>query len=252
MCLGMRYLLSGIALLALMAFPGCRQGPGNSVRIGEAGIYIDRHEVTVEAFGRFVDQTGYQTTADSLGWAACFEPAQGWQAVPGANWQYPDGRHKADPHDPVTQVSYADAKAYCQWQGGRLPTAREWDLAAGENIQPGNIWQGPFPARDLGKDGYPAQVAPVGTFKPNDHGLYDMFGNVWEWTTTKATARKGRFYLKGRSEVTNAKRKGFIIKGGSYLCNKALCTGYNPADYQVTPPNSGLAHLGFRCVYEPR
>lgn len=229
---------------------GCNSGPENTVLIEKADVYIDRHEVTVAQFRKFRKETHYQTTADSIGWGASFLPSGGWQVIKGANWAKPDGKHRAEDHKPVTQVSFDDARAYCKWKGGRLPTAKEWDLAAGNNIQPGNIWQGPFPRLDLGRDGYRVRKAPVGQFAANTNGLYDMFGNVWEWTRTKAQTRSGGFYLNGRRIKQNQNQKGRIIKGGSFLCNKSVCTGYNPSDYQVTPANSGMNHLGFRCVYD--
>lgn len=196
-------------------------------------INADQYEVTVADFREFVDSTNFTTTADSFGWSGVFDLSKNeWSIGDRANWERQDGEHIFDDNLPVTHISYVDACAYCKWKGGRLPTADEWDQIAGDSVIVGNVWQGLFPYLDEGKDGYKTKSAPVGQFTPNLNGYYDMFGNVWEWTSTKAP---------------NGER---IIKGGSFLCDYNVCQGYIPSRYQTTPDDSGLNHLGIRCVYD--
>jgi sulfatase modifying factor 1 len=135
-----------------------------------------------------------------------------------ANWQKPDGKTMAANNHPVTQVSYADAQAYCHWTGGRLPSAAEWDKFTQETFTEGNIWQGQFPTYDYGTDGFKTTTAPIGSFRATHNGLYDLFGNVWEWTSTIEQLKKEQ-----------------IIKGGSFLCEQSVCAGYVQENYQTTP-----------------
>lgn len=202
------------------------------VKIGQ--IEVDKYEVGIAEFKVFVNETSYMTTADSLGWSGFFDPySKNWVVAENANWLKPDGRKKIGNNYPVTQISYYDACAYCAWKSGRLPTAYEWDQIAGDSVIVGNVWEGVFPHVDNGEDGYEIKVAPRGLFAHNNNGLYDIFGNVWEWTSTRDSTKNER-----------------IIKGGSFLCDYNVCAGYIPSRYQTTPDDSGLNHLGFRCVYD--
>lgn len=199
-------------------------------------LYADQYEVTIAGFAEFVQKNNITTTADSLKWSGVFDTeTNNWEVVEHANWQKPTGTKSYKNNYPVTQISYYDATAYCNYKGGRLPTASEWDLIAGDKVIIGNVWEGLFPVLDEGKDGYKKKVAPVGKFTPNAYGLHDLFGNVWEWTST----------IEKKSGMN-------IIKGGSFLCDYNVCSGYNPAQYQTTAKDSGLNHLGFRCVYEAK
>lgn len=199
-----------------------------------SGLSADKYEVTVGEFREFVENTEYETTADSFGWSGFFNPASTeWDVLENANWELQDGKEVIPDTYPVVHVSYFDACAYCAWKGGRLPTAEEWDQLAGDSVILGNVWQGLFPHMDTGEDGYTTVSAPVGQFKPNVNGYHDMFGNVWEWTSTIDPTKQQR-----------------ILKGGSFLCDYNVCQGYIPSRYQTTPDDSGLNHLGFRCVYE--
>ena len=202
------------------------------IYIQESEIATSKHEVTVGEFEAFVDATSYTSTADSLGWSGVYdEKARKWIPVPDANWSKQKGKDAFEKFLPVTQVSYFDACAYCAWKGGRLPSALEWDKLAGEKLTKGNYWEGFFPIIDNGTDGYHIRSAPVGLFEENKYGLKDVYGNVWEWTST---AKKGQR----------------IIKGGSFLCDINVCAGFTPGNHQLTPDDSGLNHLGFRCVYD--
>ena len=215
----------------------------------ETGFWMDITEVTTAEFREFIETTGYRTEADSFGWSGVFALEElTWLPVDGANWEYPRGPESAPaaPEEPVTQVSLRDAKAYAAWAGKRLPTEEEWMYAAGQgdperefpwgdDIRPagqylGNWWQGPFPYRNDVADGF-AGIAAVKSYPPTDNGLYDISGNVWEWTATERPAT-------GEN----------VIKGGSFLCSTSYCTGFNLQQKQFTAADSGLNHLGFRCV----
>ena len=196
-------------------------------------ISADTFEVSVGQFREFVEAKQYQTTADSFGWSGFFDlKINNWSIKEKANWEFQDGINKSDDNMPVVHVSYYDACAYCKWKGGRLPSADEWDLIAGDTVILGNVWQGLFPELDEGKDGYKTVTAPVGQFAPNEQGYYDIFGNVWEWTST----------LHSSGER--------ILKGGSFLCDYNVCQGYIPSRFQKTADDSGLNHLGIRCIYD--
>lgn len=244
----MRYLL--LPLIILFVF-GCSNSPEpkSIVTIEPLQLAADKYEVTVAAFRQFIQETDYTTTADSLGWSGFFNPQNhAWETASFANWEKPNGVDVALDNEPVTQVSYTDACAFCDWVGGRLPSAKEWNQIAGKEVVLGNTWEGNFPINDTGLDGYRMHVSPVGFYKPNKHGVYDLFGNVWEWTSTKGTEIRGNYVQTNGTQLTD--QGGYLIKGGSYLCAENYCAGYNPNSYQVTPANTGTNHLGFRCVYD--
>jgi sulfatase modifying factor 1 len=203
--------------------------------VADANLFTTPYEVTIGEFRNFIKANNYTTTADSLKWSGVFNHInRKWDAVDFANWEKPTGQKVFDDNFPVTQVSYFDACAYCEWKKGRLPSAKEWDAIAGDKILPGNIWQGAFPFEDTGEDGFAYTSAPVGKFEPTELGIHDLFGNVWEWTTSIDPTGQ------------------MIIKGGSFLCDRNYCSGYYPSKYQQTPKDSGLNHLGFRCVFEKK
>ena len=227
-----------------------------------AGFEMLAHEVTNAEFARFTDETGYLTTAERSAAAggpgagsAVFRmpaeraaPTDTWQLVPGATWRAPEGPGtdiSARASHPVVHVSLADAEAYAAWAGARLPTEEEWEYAAAIGLpdpadaQSGaydasgkpvaNTWQGIFPVADQASDGV-AGRAPAGCFAPSAIGLYDMIGNVWEWTATP--------YQTGEQ----------TIKGGSYLCADNFCLRYRPAARQPQEADFSSSHIGFRIV----
>ena len=236
------------------------EGPARTLTV--EGFDIDAVEVTNAQFRDFVAATGYVTDAEKQqagfgtpGGAVFIPPTvknpSWWQFVKGANWRNPEGPESSihgHDQDPVVQVSLKDAKAYAEWAGRRLPTEVEWEYAAkagsetlyiwGEEKAPkgkekANTWQGAFPVQNTQLDGYRLR-APVGCYDKNGFGLYDMIGNVWEWTDTPYT---------GRSEPPQ-----YIIKGGSFLCAPNYCRRYRAAAFQPQDADFTTNHIGFRTV----
>lgn len=191
-----------------------------------------------------------------------------WSWLPGASWHAPHGPGSSidglEEH-PVVQVNYADASAYAAWAGKALPTETEWEFAARGGLataeyawgtqfapqgrQQANTWQGDFPHQNLCLDGY-AGTAPVGRFPPNAYGLYDLIGNVWEWTTTTFQERRAAAVSSccGGGEGDGAGSVRLVLKGGSYLCAPNYCARYRPAARVGQDRQTSTCHTGFRCV----
>lgn len=239
--------------------------------------------VTNAQFEAFVKATGYVSEAERFGWSFVFwsevpdhvGPTAGvvdvewWRQVEGANWQDINGPKTqaqawfAD--HPVVQISWNDARAYAAWVGGRLATEAEWEHAArgglgdvafpwGEEtpndttFTPCNIWQGHFPETNTGKDGYKT-TAPAKAFEPNGYGLFNVVGNVWEWTADPYRVKS----LKKNVRARVSQMKGYkLSKGGSFLCHRSYCYRYRIAARSGTSPDSATTHHGFRVVWPGR
>jgi formylglycine-generating enzyme required for sulfatase activity len=199
-----------------------------------------------------------------------------WRWVPGACWKHPEGPGSSiagRERHPVVHVAFEDAEAYARWAGKRLPTEAEWELAArggldGKPFVWGdgpldatrcNVWQGNFPDANTEADGF-ARAAPVGSFPANGYGLRDMAGNVWEWcsdryrpdTYAERAASAPVANPRGPAQTVDPRNpyapESRVHRGGSFLCNDSYCASYRPSARMATPPDTGLQHLGFRCV----
>ncbi len=192
-----------------------------------------------------------------------------WEWMPGASWRHPEGPDSSlaelDDH-PVVHVAPEDAEAYARWQGKSLPTEAQWEYAArggldgavfawGDEAEPegrplANTWKGEFPWKNLALDGF-TRTSPVGSFPPNGYGLFDVTGNVWEWTadwfgSPPPETRSPCCVSKEPTEEAVPRR---VIKGGSHLCAPNYCLRYRPAARQGEPIDSTTSHIGFRCVH---
>ncbi len=207
-------------------------------------------------------------------------PVAWWRYVAGASWKHPQGPGSSlqglEQH-PVVHIAYEDALAYARWADKDLPTEAEWEFAArggrtgqlypwGDELTPkgelrANTFQGAFPTRNDARDGY-AGTAPVGSFQPNAFGLYDVAGNVWEWTRdwyrADGYARDARAGLTKNPEGPSAsfdpaepQTKKRVQRGGSFLCTNEYCTRYMVGTRGKGDPSSPASHLGFRCVKRP-
>ncbi|WP_318312736.1 formylglycine-generating enzyme family protein [Flagellimonas crocea] len=206
-----------------------------------------------------------------------YDYSQWWEWKIGANWKHPNGPDsnilgKAD--HPVVHIAYEDALAYCDWAGRRLPTEAEWEFAAragktdnkffwGDDVSKlsshANSWEGEFPVENTQEDGFERR-APVMSYPKNDFGLYDMAGNVWEWTNDWYNSNYYKELASQANMVRNptgatsaynpqnpyAKEK--VMKGGSFLCSASYCASYRISARMATSPDSGMEHLGFRTV----
>jgi sulfatase modifying factor 1 len=267
------------------------------------GFWMDEHPVTVAEFRRFVKDTGHVTLAERpldpadypdadpselVPGSLVFQRTRGpvnlddyrnwWRYLPGAQWRHPEGAQSdivgRDRH-PVTHVAWED-----------LPTEAEWEFAArggldgkvftwGDEFAPrgrmmANTWQGEFPWQNLTLDKYEG-TSPVGSFPHNGYGLYDMAGNVWEWTSDYYTPRHptemqhaccGPVGPRVNPRVTTPDQSfnvggpgdqfpRHVVKGGSHLCAPNYCLRYRPAARQAQSVETSMAHMGFRCIIRP-
>jgi formylglycine-generating enzyme required for sulfatase activity len=241
---------------------GDGEDPARQVRVER--FAIDACAVSNRRFARFVDDIGHVTDAERYGWSFVFAgllppdfpptaavaQAPWWRQVRSVDWRRPEGPGSTivDRLDhPVVHVSRHDAEAFCVWACVRLPSEVEWEYAArgglerrrfpwGDELEPGgrhmcNVWQGSFPDRNTADDGW-AGTAPVDAYEPNGFGLYNVSGNVWEWTSSR--------FASGAED--------FVVRGGSYLCHASYCNRYRVSARGRNTPDSSSGNTGFRCA----
>lgn len=239
-----------------------------------SGFWMDETETTNDEFSKFVFETGYITEAEtkqSSGFggelsnpidrpgAVVFQkpstqvpkdsPLAWWQYIPGTNWRHPEGPDstiEGKGSYPVVAITYKDAFLYAKWKGRSLPTEVEWEWAArggseesqteNQPLKEANTWQGEFPFADEGQDGF-SGISPVGCFAKNGFGIYDMIGNVWEYTTDP-----------WKVSPSLDQSTYHTIKGGSYLCSPNYCKRYRAAAKQPQEDHLATGHIGFRTI----
>lgn len=260
------------------SYPSDGEGPLREVTLSPYAI--DRCAVSNAEFARFIDATGYRTDSERIGWSFVFAgllpddfpPTQAaadapwWRAVEGASWLAPKGpgsdianriRH------PVVHVSWNDAVAYAKWVGKSLPTEAQWERASrggrsqqpypwGDELTPHgehrmNVWQGVFPTRNDRSDGWYG-TCPVDAFAPNDFGLYNTTGNVWEWCADWFDVFHDirESALQDPTGPPDGDLK--VLKGGSFLCHESYCLRYRTSARMALTPDSATSNTGFRCA----
>ena len=233
-----------------------------------------------------------KTEAEKYGWSFVFEllvsdevnqevhsavqGAEWWIPIPGSDFRHPsgpDGTFNEVLDHPAMHIGWTDAKKYCRWKGGRLPTESEWEYACrgglekqkfpwGNDREPNmtehgtysmNIFTGEPYSVDDGSDGWPS-TAVVGSYAPNGYGLYDMTGNIWEWVADYWSPRpkvppEGRRLVDPKGPKQGRDR---VMKGGSYMCHPTTCRRYRCSGRSHAEPDSSTGNLGFRCVYDKK
>ncbi len=278
---GMVFIPAGNFMMgANYAYP--EEGPSHAVTVGD--FWIDQTEVTNGQFAEFVAATGYRTLAERgignpaqpqaapVAGSAVFVPPytdgqpdpfrSWWQFRLAANWRQPAGPGSSiaglEQH-PVVHIAFEDAQAYAAWKGHSLPTEAQFEYAArgtgredADGNQIANTWQGLFPFQHDSSDGY-IGTSPVGCYATNAQGVYDLIGNVWEWTSSTYYishdfAAKADF--PGGYDPNQPTDEVAVIKGGSYLCAPNYCMRYRPEARQGQSKGLGTDHIGFRTVMQ--
>lgn len=260
-----------------LAYPDDGEGPVRRVRV--SSFRLDVFAVTNAAFSRFVDDSGYVTEAERLGWSLVFagllpdgfQPERGvgrapwWRQIAGADWRHPEGPAsglQGREHHPVVHVTWNDAHAYATSNEKRLPTEAEWEYAArgaledqpypwGGELEPRgehrmNVWQGRFPRQNTAADGFYG-TCPVDAFPPNGYGLHNMTGNTWEWCADwfSRTHHTGDRHTNPRGPQAGTHKSA---RGGSYLSHASYCRRYRVSARSAFTPDTSSGDLGFRCA----
>jgi formylglycine-generating enzyme required for sulfatase activity len=265
-------------------YPTDGEGPSRSIWLDE--FKISRFSVTNSQFAKFIEATGYVTEAETYGWSYVFNgfideatssrqsagiasSAPWWLAVEGASWFQPFGNSQTIESildHPVVHVTHTDALEFCRWSGYKLPTEAQWEKASrgglvgtyfpwGDELLEGekhntNIWQGEFPQLNTQDDGF-FGTAPVNSFRPNNFGLYNTVGNVWEWTSDFWSTR---WHIPNTEETRKNPAGPYkdagnrVLKGGSFMCHDSYCFRYRNSARTYNSPNTSTSHIGFRCV----
>ena len=259
-----------------LAYPGDGEGPLRRVALD--AYEIDVCAVSNERFQAFVNDTGYRTESELLGWSFVFAgllpddfpptraaaDAPWWRQVAGASWRAPEGPHSdiaARLDHPVVHVSWNDASAYAAWAGKRLPTEAQWECAArgglesqpypwGDQLTPRgahrmNVWQGDFPVANTLDDGWYG-TCPVDSFAANGFGLYNTTGNVWEWCRDWFDVSRDPSASANPGGPLDGDLK--VLKGGSFLCHASYCLRYRTSARLALTPDSATSNTGFRCA----
>ena len=259
-----------------LSYPDDGEAPVREVAVSP--YRIDVCTVTNADFAAFAVDSGYETDAERFGWSFVFAgllpddfpptraaaDAPWWRQVMGADWRHPEGPASgiAGRGDhPVVHVSWSDAAAYAAWAGKRLPSEAQWERAArggrerarfpwGDELEPDgehrmNVWQGVFPSRNTRDDGWYG-TCPADAFAPNDFGLYNVTGNVWEWCFDWFDVFSHQINPR-EDPIGPAEGELKLLKGGSFLCHESYCARYRPAARMGLPPDTGTSNIGFRC-----
>ena len=256
---------------------------GPSFKTSVNGFWMAQHEVTNAEFAEFVKATAYLTlaergienpaTGELIPGSAVFTPhvsdkpvnpfSSWWQFMQDANWHQPKGPESnivSRGHFPVVHIAFEDAQAYAAWKGHTLPTEAQFEFSAQSSFRrdaegnfQSNTWQGLFPFQHDDQDGFTG-TAPVGCYTANEFGLYDLIGNVWEWTATPWFVNHNFPNKEKYPDGYDPNQPGepvAVIKGGSYLCAPNYCMRYRPEARQAQSKGLGTSHIGFRTVINP-
>ncbi len=259
-----------------LSYPGDGEGPLRQIEL--TTYEIDACAVSNADFAAFVDDSGYRTESELIGWSFVFAgllpddfpptraaaDAPWWRQVDGASWQHPEGPltgidERLD--HPVAHISWNDAVAYARWAGKALPTEAQWEYAArgglesqpypwGDDLTPDgehrmNVWQGAFPIENALEDGWYG-TCPVKAYEPNGLGLFNTTGNVWEWCADWFDVIHDPAAPIDPTGPPHGDLK--VLKGGSFLCHKSYCLRYRTAARMALTPDSATSNTGFRCV----